>query len=94
MMRLHFGAVDMVKDQLNWEGSAGDYARVILQVEMAKRDIGFRELTEKINAKFKIKENERNVRNRVARATFTAGFFLMCLIAMECKEIELRSDGF
>jgi hypothetical protein len=80
----------MVKDQLNWEGSAGDYARLIMQVEMAKRDMSYRELTEKINAKFKITENERNIRNRVARGTFTAGFFLMCLIAMDCKQIEIN----
>lgn len=78
----------------NWEGSYGQYAQTIIKVEMLKRQLGFRELTELLNKKFGISENERNIRNRVARATFTAAFFVMCLMAMECKQIEISQEPF
>lgn len=77
------------KHLLNWEGSASDHARVIIQVEMAKRDLTFGGLTKLLNDRFDAKQDARNVSNRVGRSTFSAGFFLMCLLAMDVKQIEI-----
>ncbi len=57
----------------------GAFARIMIQVGMRRRDIGYRELTEMLNYEFSQQENERNVRNKVARGTFSAAFFLMCM---------------
>jgi hypothetical protein len=36
-----------------------------------------------------VKEEEHNLRNKVARGKFTAAFFLQCLSAIGTKEIRL-----
>lgn len=82
----------MVKKEepLNWELSCNYQAGLIIRTEMAKRGLKFPELTQKLNDMFQLKENERNIRNRVARATFSAGFFIMCLRAMDAMEIKIE----
>jgi hypothetical protein len=57
----------------------GTFARIMIQVGMRRQDVGYRELTEMLNYEFSQQENERNVRNKVARGTFSAAFFLMCM---------------
>jgi len=70
----------------------GTLARVTIQVEMKKRDLGYRELTQILNEKFEVGENERNLRNKIARGTFSAGFFLMCMKALDCTTIRPSFD--
>jgi hypothetical protein len=65
------------------------WARILIQVEMKKRDLGYREFTELLNARFGLKENERNIRNKIARGSFTAAFFLMCMQALDCMTINV-----
>ena len=36
-----------------------------------------------------IEDNERNLRNKVSRGKFTAGFLLQCLVALGCKSLQL-----
>ena len=66
----------------------GRYARTLLQVEMRKRQMTYRDLTERLTKKG-AQDNERNVRNKVARGTFSAAFFLDCLLAIGCRVLEL-----
>jgi hypothetical protein len=77
--------------ELNEEG-LGSWSKIILQSEMKKRGLGYRELTELLNARLKQTEDERNVRNKIGRGKFSAGFFLMCLVAMDCPEISLSTN--
>jgi hypothetical protein len=56
---------------------------------MKKRGLGYRELTELLNTRLRQVEDERNVRNKIGRGKFSTGFFLMCLVAMDCTEISL-----
>jgi hypothetical protein len=66
------------------------WAKRILQIEMKKRGLGYRELTEKLNQlKDWAPENERNVRNKIGRGTFSAAFMVECLLAMGCRSIDL-----
>lgn len=69
-----------------------ELARITIQVHMKKRDIGYRELTELYNRQFRLNENERNLRNKIARGTFSAGFLFMCMIAMDVTSIEISMD--
>lgn len=66
----------------------GEWARIMIQVQMKKRDIGYRELTELFHTHLKVKENERNLRNKIARGTFSAGFFLMCMTALDVTSLD------
>lgn len=60
----------------------------ILRVEMTKRSIGYAELVERL--KFVgVEENERNLRNKVARGSISAALFVQCLIALECQALDL-----
>lgn len=72
-----------------------EFARLTLQVQMKKRDLGYRQLTDLFNDRFRktgLKENERNMRNKIARGTFSAAFFLMCMNALDCKSLDLTTD--
>lgn len=37
-----------------------------------------------------IEDNERNLRNKVSRGKFTAGFLLQCLSALGCTSLHLE----
>lgn len=71
-------------ERTDWE----DKARGILRAEMAKRGITYAQLAEKL-AEIGIEDNERNLRNKVSRGKFTAGFLLQCLSAIGCSSLHL-----
>lgn len=71
------------------EAVAQIWARALIQIEMNKRGLTYAQLTEKLNA-LGIIDNERNVRNKVARGTFSAAFFLTALQAMGCTTLDLE----
>jgi hypothetical protein len=72
----------------------GGFARALIQMQMTKRQVGYRELAELLSKRFKYEENEKNVGNKVGRGSFSAAFFLMCLEALDCRTLDLDSDDF
>lgn len=64
-------------ERTDWE----ERAKGILRGEMARRGVTYAQLVEKLAA-IGIDENERNLRNKVSRGKFTAGFLLQCLAAL------------
>lgn len=71
----------------------GLYARTLVAVEMKRRGLKFRDLTERLNATFNLDENERNIRNKVARGTFSAAFMIMCFVAMDAFNIKIDESA-
>lgn len=69
----------------------GDQAGAILRSEMAKRRMKYPDLVRAL-AGIGVQDNERNLSNKIARGTFSAGFFLQCLAAMEVKHLRLDED--
>jgi len=63
-------------------------AKGLLRAEMTRRGLTYQQLTEKLAEKG-IKEDEHNLRNKVARGKFTAAFLLQCLEAMDVKDVRL-----
>lgn len=63
----------------------------ILKSELKRRNLGYRELAEKLNA-MGIPETERNIANKISRGGFTAVFFVQCLVAVGAQELSLRHD--
>jgi hypothetical protein len=77
-----------VLTMMNWT----DLPKVIIRVEMTKRGMTYADLVEALR-KIGIREDERNLRNKIARSTFGASFLLQCLAAMEITTIDLTSYG-
>jgi Domain of unknown function (DUF6471) len=61
----------------------------ILKAELKRRNISYADLSEKLAA-IGVKDNERNIANKIARGSFTAVFFIQCLEAIGCNTIHLN----
>jgi len=58
------------------------WVRGTIRAAMVKRRLTYADLVERLKA-LGIEENERNLRNKVARGTFSAVFFISCLEALD-----------
>lgn len=67
-----------------------EMSQSILKAELKRRNIGYRELAEKLTA-MGTPESDRNIANKISRGGFTAAFFLECLVAIGVTT--LRLDG-
>jgi len=56
---------------------------------MARQGITYAQLVERLDA-VGVKEDERNLRNKVSRGKFTAAFMLACLEALSASDLRLR----
>ncbi len=68
-----------------WE----DRAKRFLKAELARADVGYRELAERLK-KHGLKETEASIANKVSRGTFSATFFIAALVAIGCSIIKLE----
>ena len=60
----------------------------LLKAELKRRNLSYADLAEKL-ALIGIKDNERNISNKIGRGSFTAVFFVQCLEAIGCRAIHL-----
>lgn len=68
-----------------------DRVKGLLKAELKRRNLGYRELAEKLTA-MGIPETEANIKNKISRGGFTAAFFIQCLVAIGCQSLRLE-DG-
>ena len=71
-------------ERTDWE----EKAKGLLRAEMALRGMTYAQLVVGL-ATIGVDENERNLRNKVSRGKFTAGFFLQCLKAVGVTDLRL-----
>ena len=69
----------------SWE----DRARRFLKAELARAEIGYRELAERL-AKHGMRETEASIANKISRGTFPATFLLASLIAIGSQTVRLE----
>ena len=69
----------------SWEERAKRY----LKAELARADVGYRELAERLE-KHGMKETEASIANKISRGTFSATFLLASLIAIGKNEVSLE----
>jgi hypothetical protein len=69
----------------SWE----ERAKRFLKAELARADVGYRELAERLG-KHGLKETEASVANKISRGTFSATFLLASLIAIEADTVRLE----
>jgi len=70
---------------LSWE----ERAERFLKAELARADIGYRELAERLK-KHGLKETEASIANKISRETFSATFLLASLKAIERDQLSLQ----
>lgn len=63
----------------------------ILKAELTRKNVGYKELAEKLTA-MGIPESEKNIANKLSRGSFTAVFFIQCLVAVGSKGVKLEDD--
>jgi hypothetical protein len=71
-------------DRTDWE----EKAKGLLRAEMARKGVTYAQLAESLAA-VGVEDNERNLRNKVSRGKFTAGFLLQCLSALRTDTLHL-----
>lgn len=69
----------------SWE----DRARRLLKAELARADISYRELAERLK-KHGLKETEASIANKISRGTFSATFLLASLVAIGAETVRLE----
>jgi hypothetical protein len=69
----------------SWE----DRAKRYLKAELARADVSYRELAERLK-KHGLEETEASIANKISRGTFSATFFLASLTAIGCAQVALE----
>lgn len=69
----------------SWE----ERAKRFLKAELARADVGYRELAERLK-KHGMKESEASIANKISRGTFSATFLLASLKAVEADNLRLE----
>jgi hypothetical protein len=62
----------------------------ILKGELKRRGLTYADLVARLGEQG-IVETEANLRNKISRGSFTATFFMQCLVAMGCQQVQLPS---
>jgi len=70
---------------------SADRARGILKAELARRNLTYKDLAERLRATG-VHDTDRNISNKLSRGAFTAAFFIQCLDAIDCRVLRLRED--
>ena len=65
-----------------------ELAKGILKAELKRRGLTYKDLADRLGS-LGIKENERNLTNKISRGSFTAAFLLQCLAAVGCHTLRL-----
>ena len=76
-----------MKTTRDWQAQA----KGIIRAELKRRNLSYADLAERLTA-IGVKENEKNVNNKIARGGFTAAFFLQCMEAIGVNNIHLNGD--
>lgn len=61
----------------------------LLKSEMKRRSLTYADLMSRL-ADQGIVETEANLRNKISRGSFTATFFMQCLMAMGCDRLDIN----
>ena len=63
--------------------------KFILKSELKRRGLTYADLV-RLLAENGVVDTEANIRNKMSRGSFTAAFFVQCLIAIGCQQVQIR----
>jgi hypothetical protein len=65
-------------------------AKGLLKSELKRRNMKYKDLADRLAPGGSASEmDERNLRNKIARGSFTAAFLLQCLTAIGCQAVKI-----
>ncbi len=67
-------------------------AKLILKGELKRRGLTYADLVQLL-ADNGVAETEANLRNKLSRGSFTAAFFVQCLLAVGCTYVQIKAPG-
>ena len=79
--------LSMVAKRKDWRAKV----KGLLKAELKRRDLSYADLADKL-APIGVKENQRNISNKISRGTFTAVFFVQCMEAIGVKTVHLEDE--
>jgi 3-mercaptopyruvate sulfurtransferase SseA len=65
-----------------------DKAKNLLRSELKRKGVTYAQLSDLLQ-KIGIKENEKNIANKISRGVFTMAFFLQCMAAIQVEDVRL-----
>jgi hypothetical protein len=74
----------MMAKRRDWQAQV----KGLLKAELKRKNLSYADLAEKLGG-VGVKENERNISNKIGRGSFTAVFFVQCMEAIGCHTIHL-----
>ncbi len=77
----------MAAKRKDWQA----HVKGLLKAELARRSLTYGDLAQKLAA-IGVKDNERNISNKIGRGTFTAIFFVQCLEAIDVHTLHLNGN--
>jgi len=77
----------MVAKTKNWQAKV----KGIIKAELVRRDLSYADLADKL-AIIGVKENGRNISNKIGRGSFSAIFFFQCMEAIGCHTVRLGDE--
>lgn len=78
-----------LRPQTHFTQARAQDAKAILKAELKRRSMTYADLVARLEA-HGVTETEANLRNKLSRGSFTAAFFLQCLLAIGCESIVLN----
>ncbi|MGZ8401742.1 MAG: DUF6471 domain-containing protein [Rhodoplanes sp.] len=81
------GTLGMPAKQTDWQAQV----KGLLKAKLKRRDLSYVDLAEKL-AGIGVRDNQRNISDKIARGTFTAVFFVQCMEAIGVKVIHLDAE--
>lgn len=78
----------MTRTTRDWQSEV----KGMLKAELKRRNLSYADLADKLG-ELGIEEDRRNISNKIARGTFTAVFFVQCLVAIGCTTLHLGDNS-
>ncbi len=63
----------------------------VLKAELKRRNLSYADLADKLG-EIGIREDRRNISNKIGRGAFSAVFFFQCMKAIGCRTIHLGDE--
>jgi hypothetical protein len=79
---------NIAKSKASSQKASAQDVKGILKAELKRRGMTYADLVERL-AQHGVVETEANLRNKISRGSFTAAFFVQCLIAIGCEHVVL-----
>jgi hypothetical protein len=86
-MILYIDGGVMPRTDLDWQ----ERTKRLLKAELKKRDVSYRELAQRLAA-IGVKDEARNISNKITRGGFSATWFFQCMEAIGAKTLHLDRD--